>query len=234
MHIYLIEDDLKLAKLIQLFLLKQGFTIDIFNSVADYKRHSATFIPALIICDVMLPDGNGFELFQQLSDEHTCPIIFLTALDSDQSHIKGLNLGAYDYLIKPLKPELLLAKINAILRQSDTSQPCDSTEKPLTLNHTKREAYFTGIPLNLNDSEFEIIAFLIKNSPQPVSREVLFKQVIGRNYNGLDRAIDLKISRLRKKLTILFSNHKSTITLDIKSVRSKGYCLDIINAKANK
>ncbi|MBE0377959.1 response regulator transcription factor [Pseudoalteromonas prydzensis] len=233
MHIYLIEDDLKLAKLIQLFLLKQGFTIDIFNSVADYKRHSATFIPALIICDVMLPDGNGFELFQQLSTEHTCPIIFLTALDSDQSHIKGLNLGAYDYLIKPLKPELLLAKINAILRQSDTNQH-ESNEQPITLNHTKREAYFIGMPLNLNDSEFEIIAFLIKSAPHPVSREMLFKQVIGRNYNGLDRAIDLKISRLRKKLTTLFSNQKSDITLDIKSVRSKGYCLDIINTEKSK
>ena len=233
MHIYLIEDDLKLAKLIQLFLLKQGFTIDVFNSVADYQQHNATFIPALIICDVMLPDGNGFELFQQLSTEHTCPIIFLTALDSDQSHIKGLNLGAYDYLIKPLKPELLLAKINAILRQNDPTQH-ESSEQPLTLNHAKREAYFTGMPLNLNDSEFEIIAFLIKNSPHPVSREVLFKQVIGRNYNGLDRAIDLKISRLRKKLTQLFSEQKSDITLDIKSVRSKGYCLDIINTDKNK
>ena len=79
--------------------------------------------------------------------------------------------------------------------------------------------------MNLNESEFEIIAYLAKNTHEPVSREVLFKHVIGREYDGLDRAIDLKISRLRKKLKETISEQKET--LDIKSVRGKGYSLDI-------
>nr|WP_268841484.1 helix-turn-helix domain-containing protein [Pseudoalteromonas sp. ACER1] len=79
--------------------------------------------------------------------------------------------------------------------------------------------------MNLNESEFDIIAYLAKNMPQPVSREVLFKHVIGREYDGLDRAIDLKVSRLRKKLKDTISSHKNS--LDIKSVRGKGYSLDI-------
>lgn len=234
MHIYLIEDDLKLASLIQRFLLKQGFTIDVFNSIADYTHHQATFIPALIICDVMLPDGNGFDLFTRLNSEHHCSVIFLTALDSEHSHIKGLNLGAADYLIKPIKPELLLAKIKAILRINNTTSAGSNINQLLQLNPVRREAKFAEVALNLNDSEFEIVSFLMKHSPQPVSREILFKQVIGRDYNGLDRAVDLKISRLRKKLNLLFSKHKKNITLDIKSVRSKGYYLDILNHARNE
>ncbi|MBQ4832150.1 response regulator transcription factor [Pseudoalteromonas sp. MMG010] len=230
-HIYLIEDDVKLAKLIQMFLLKHGYTLDVFNSVTAYQDHQATFIPSLIICDVMLPDGNGFELFKQLQNEHTCPIIFLTALDSNQSQIKGLNLGACDYLVKPIMPNLLLAKVNAILRQSTINNQHISEYKQLTLDHQNKTISFAKLDLNLNENEYEIVAFLVKNAPHPVSREVLFQHVIGREYDGLDRAIDLKVSRLRKKLTALFNaSYELNCRLDIKSVRGKGYCLDIQTA----
>ena len=97
-HIFLIEDDVKLASLIQTFLLKHGYTIDVFNTAGAYRSSEITFMPSLIICDVMLPDGNGFELISQLKEKYSCPVIFLTALDSVQSQIKGLNLTATNYL----------------------------------------------------------------------------------------------------------------------------------------
>ncbi|MEJ6531497.1 response regulator transcription factor [Pseudoalteromonas lipolytica] len=224
-HIFLIEDDVKLASLIQKFLLKHGYTIDVFNTAETYRNSDITFMPSLIICDVMLPDGNGFELISQLKEKYSCPVIFLTALDSVQSQIKGLDLGAYDYLVKPIKPELLLAKIKTIIAHTIGQDSFSNEYDLLRIDSKKRDIFFKGKALNLNDSEFEIIAYLAKNSPQPVSREVLFKHVIGREYDGLDRAIDLKISRLRKKLKETISEHKES--LDIKSVRGKGYSLDI-------
>lgn len=224
-HIFLIEDDIKLASLIQQFLLKQGYTVDVFNSIKAYKQHIDTFIPAIIICDIMLPDGNGFELINNLKDKHACPVVFLTALDCVQSQIKGLNLGAYDYLVKPIRPELLLAKIQTIITHTREQESVNSHTHNLKLDIKKRDAYFYSSPLSLNDNEFEIISYLAKNSPQPVSREMLFKHVIGREYDDLDRAIDLKISRLRKKL----KEQKFTkgASIDIKSVRGRGYSLDI-------
>jgi DNA-binding response OmpR family regulator len=224
-HIFLIEDDVKLASLIQKFLLKHGYTIDVFNTAEAYRNSDITFMPSLIICDVMLPDGNGFELISQLKEKYSCPVIFLTALDSVQSQIKGLDLGAYDYLVKPIKPELLLAKIKTIIAHTIGQDSFSNEYDLLRIDSKKRDIFFKDKALNLNDSEFEIIAYLAKNSPQPVSREVLFKHVIGREYDGLDRAIDLKISRLRKKLKETISEHKES--LDIKSVRGKGYSLDI-------
>ncbi|WP_462146801.1 response regulator transcription factor [Pseudoalteromonas gelatinilytica] len=224
-HIFLIEDDVKLASLIQTFLLKHGYTIDVFNTAEAYRSSEITFMPSLIICDVMLPDGNGFELISQLKEKYSCPVIFLTALDSVQSQIKGLNLGAYDYLVKPIKPELLLAKIKTIIAHTVGQDNFSHQIDILRIDNKKRDIYFHNTALNLNESEFEIIAYLAKNTPQPVSREVLFKHVIGREYDGLDRAIDLKISRLRKKLKEIISEQKEA--LDIKSVRGKGYSLDI-------
>lgn len=220
-HIFVIEDDLKLANLIQKFLLKQKFTVDVFNTVQEYCDHNTTFTPSLIICDVMLPDGNGFSLIGNLKKNHDCPIIFLTALDSVQSQIKGLELGANDYLVKPIRPELLLAKVRNIINQQGLNQQSQS----LYIDAKKRDAIFLKTPLGLNDNEFEIISFLAKSSPKAVTREVLFKHVIGREYDGLDRAVDLKISRLRKKLKTLFADKEAS--LDIKSVRGKGYSLDI-------
>ena len=142
-----------------------------------------------------------------------------------QSQIKGLNLGAYDYLIKPIKPELLLAKIKTIIAHTVKQDSFSDHSDCLRIDSKKRDIYFHNTALNLNESEFDIIAYLAKNMPQPVSREVLFKHVIGREYDGLDRAIDLKVSRLRKKLKDTISSHKNS--LDIKSVRGKGYSLDI-------
>ncbi|RZF94818.1 response regulator transcription factor [Pseudoalteromonas sp. N1230-9] len=224
-HIFLIEDDIKLASLIQKFLLKHGYTIDVFNTAQAYHNGEITFLPSLIICDIMLPDGNGFELITQLKEKYSCPVIFLTALDSVQSQIKGLDLGAYDYLIKPIKPELLLAKIKTIIAHTVGQSDNSDTHGPLRIDNLKKDIYFQCTALNLNESEFEIIAYLAKNSPLPVSREILFKHVIGREYDGLDRAIDLKISRLRKKLKDTINQHSNS--LDIKSVRGKGYSLDI-------
>lgn len=221
-HLFLIEDDLKLANLISKFLNKQGYSLDVFNTVHAYLNFEQTVQPTLIICDIMLPDGDGFELMNTLKQKHTCPIIFLTALDSVDSQIKGLNMGAYDYLVKPIKPELLLAKVKNIIAHNNKLTEPDGT---LKIDNHKQEVYLLGTALQVNENEFEIIAYLANNAPKPVSREVLFEHVIGREYDGLDRAIDLKISRLRKKIKELPLSEQ--VSFDIKSIRGKGYSLDI-------
>lgn len=219
-QVLLIEDDKELASLISRYLSKNGLDVNIVNSIAAFKA-SFEQQPDIILCDVMLPDGNGFELFPQLKKHFSCPVLFLTALDSDRSQIKGLNLGANDYLIKPIRPELLLARINNSLRLSGKGEATKAIG-PLRLDTTHRQLHYQQHQLNLNDDEVRLFALFIQSYPTPLSRETLFKEIIGREYDGLDRAADLKISRLRRKI-----RDHGIEELDIISIRGEGYLLQV-------
>ncbi len=220
-QVLLIEDDKELASLISRYLSKNGLDVNIVNSIAAFKAHFDQLQPDIILCDVMLPDGNGFELFPQLKKHFSCPVLFLTALDSDRSQIKGLNLGANDYLIKPIRPELLLARINNSLRLSGKGEATKAIGQ-LKLDTTHRLLHCKEQQLNLNDDEVRLFSLFIQHYPTPLSRETLFKEIIGREYDGLDRAADLKVSRLRRKI-----RDHGIEGLDIISIRGEGYLLQV-------
>lgn len=218
-QLLLIEDDKELANLVCRFLANHGFSVRTVASVAQFQQFRCEHSPDLVICDIMLPDGNGFDLYPQIKRRFNSPILFLTALDSDRSQIKGLNLGANDYLIKPIRPEVLLARINTLLR--NLGRPSAHKQVgPLRLDDASRTLHCNDNKVALNDGEFQLLSYLVAHHPTPAPRETLFKEVIGREYDGLDRAIDLKVSRLRKK----FRTHNMEM-LDIRSVRGQGYSL---------
>ncbi|MFC3031037.1 response regulator transcription factor [Pseudoalteromonas fenneropenaei] len=220
-YILLLEDDEELASLTSRYLRTQGFEVEILSSLKAIQAYHNFAKPDLLLCDVMLPDGNSFDIFPFLERHFPCPIIFLTALDEDKDQITGLNIGACDYLVKPIHPEVLLAKINAILRAIGKVKTLKMVGGA-SLDDKAQQLHVGNTVITLNSDEVKILHCLFSNYPNHVSRESLFNEVLARMYDGLDRAVDLKVSRLRKKL------QKHGVTeIDFVSHRGLGYYIKV-------
>ncbi|WP_159821927.1 response regulator [Colwellia sp. 20A7] len=220
-HILLVEDDLRLANLIAKFLKQNGFHVSMLHqgdSVVNFlQKHS----PDLIILDVMLPKEDGFSVCRKIRNSYAQPIIFLTAKDSDFDHVLGLEIGADDYIIKPVEPHVLLARINMLMRRKKHSEKMsvdNLTFGQLSIFKTSRQVTLSSEPIELTSHEFELLWLLAINAGEPQSREYIHKQMIGREYDGLDRSVDVRVSRLRKKLGDCTKNPYRIIT-----VWGKGY-----------
>lgn len=205
-RIILIEDDIRLSQLIQTFLTEQGFDIHAAESGAGLMEEVKLNPPDLIILDVMLPGEDGFTLCKKLRPFYAGPLLFMTAKSSDFDQVLGLELGADDYVIKPVEPRVLLARISALLRRSAESshQHSDNEEKlvfgRLHIDKSSRMVKLQDEPIQLTSHEFDMLWKLASNASSLVERETLYTELIGREYDGLDRSADVRISRLRKKL----------------------------------
>lgn len=222
-RILLIEDDRGLALGICEYLRAQQIQI---THVADASSAlTAQGDYDLVLCDIMLPDGNGLNLLVKLQQRRSCPVLFLTALSSAEDQICGLEAGAADYLCKPIDPSLLLAKIRSCLRASQRQlQPYRQLAlHDLVIDFSLNRALLAGKPLQLTSLEFDILCFFIARPGQIISRELLFQHLVGREYDGLDRAIDVRISRLRKHL-----EHLAVHGLSIVTVRGQGYLFNYL------
>lgn len=223
----LVEDDAELASLIQDYLHKHGFTVQV---VGD-GHHALSCIletrPDLVLLDIMLPGLSGLEVCRQVRPHYTAPILMLTALDDDVDQMLGLELGADDYIVKPIKPRLLLSRIRALLRRSTlmsdkgASLIGDVANAPsLHIDLSSRSVLLNGEQVHLSTAEFDLLALLMSEAGQVVSRETIVQHLRGFDYDGLDRSIDRRISRLRRKL-----NDDPIEPQMIKTVRGKGYLL---------
>lgn len=226
-RIVLVEDDAELAKLIADFLTRYNFEV---THVSDGREAVGLILehqPDLVILDVMLPGLNGMEVCQRVRSQFSGMILMQTALDDDADQMRGLEIGADDYVVKQVRPQLLLSRINALLRRSSSLPPRPAADLPtalrllgpLSLHPQKREARLHRVRLDLTSAEFELLMLLADSAGQVVTRDDLIKQVRGFDYDGLDRSIDRRISRLRKKL-----NTDAGDSL-IKTVRGVGYQL---------
>jgi DNA-binding response OmpR family regulator len=222
-HILLVEDDIRLSQLVSKFLEQNGFQVSVLNqgdqAISYIQKNSID----LIILDVMLPKLDGFSICRKVRDSFDNPIIFLTAKDSDFDHVLGLEIGADDYIIKPVEPHVLLARINMLLRRhSNVKQSkVDSFNfGQLSINKSSRQVELFNQVVELTSHEFELLWLLAQNAGEPQSREYIHKKMIGREYDGLDRSVDVRISRLRKKLDDNTDNPTRVIT-----VWGKGYML---------
>ncbi len=216
--ILLIEDDIELAHLICSFLGKHQYHVLHLNNANGLGSITLNTID-LILCDINLPGKDGFSVLSEVRETFDGPIVMLTARSDDKDHIKGLHLGADDYLIKPIAPKLLLARISKLLDNPNTYSP---TEIPfnLILDKSKNLLKINEQSLSLTQSEFILLSTLYKHCEQVISRDELFTQCVGRDYDGLARTIDGRIVRLRKKLESL-----NPETLQLKTVWGKGYLL---------
>lgn len=220
--ILLVEDDHQLSDLVTDFLTSEGFHVKQEFRGDTVAKRVKLFNPDLIVLDIMLPGKDGFSVCRDLRPSYTGPILMLTAKSTDFDQVLGLEIGADDYVIKPVEPRVLLARINALLRRGKLpDQQSEDTEiniGQLFINRTSRDVTLHGEPIELTSQEFDLLWLLAGKAGEVQNRDYIYKAVVGREYDGLDRSIDVRISRLRKKL------HDSNETpLRIKTVWGQGY-----------
>lgn len=217
----LAEDDQRLAQLVHAFLEQQGFTVLIEGNGLAVERRIRDDRPDLVILDVGLPGKNGLDICRDIRNQFQGPILMLTARDSDADQVLGLEYGADDYVIKPADPTVLLARIRALFRRAMPHKPQQNQELQfgqLIIKEAQRTALMAAQSLPLSSHEFDLLLTLAKHAGDVLSREFLFKAVYHREYDGLDRSVDVRISQLRKKL-----GDDSDTPEKIKTVWGRGY-----------
>lgn len=218
----LVEDDAELAGLVREFLQGAGFVVTVEGRGDRAVEVVRAADPDLVILDVMLPGQSGIEVCRELRRSSQVAILMLTALGDDVDQIVGLEVGADDYLVKPLRPRLLLARVRALLRRS-LAGPGGSEPRrflrtgPLAIELTARRVLVAGEEIPLTTAEFDLLALLACRCGEVVSRDELYQELRGLPYDGIDRSIDLRVSRVRAKL--------GAAAELLKSVRSVGYLL---------
>lgn len=223
-RIMLVEDDLELAELIKDFLQNYEFQIDIVSDGFHAVDEILSNQPDLVILDIMLPGQSGMEVCKAIRSKYHGMILMQTALDDDIDQVMGLELGADDYIVKQVKPRLLLSRIRALLRRHERLTTEGSKDDlqlgPLVINLQHRSVTLHQQALKLTTSEFELLLLLARHVGQVVSRDDIAQHIRGFEYDGLDRSIDRRISRLRRTL----NDDPNEPTL-IKTIRGVGYQL---------
>ncbi|TKI08072.1 two-component system response regulator RstA [Martelella alba] len=226
--IVFVEDDADVGNLIAAWLAKHDFEV-ILEGRGD--RAQDVIIrekPDLVLLDILLPGKDGMTLCRDLRPLYHGPIVLLTSLDSDMNHILSLEMGANDYILKTTPPAVLLARLRLHLRQNsatarEPAAPAGAVGSvlhfgQLSIDLTNREVVLGNENITLSTSDFELLWELATHAGKIMDREALLKNLRGVSYDGLDRSIDVAISRLRKKL---YDNALEPFR--IKTVRNKGY-----------
>lgn len=227
-RILLIEDDVRLATLIKDYLSGQGFTVSIDGRGDSGARRIVAETPDLVILDLMLPGLDGLSVCRTVRHNYQGPVLMLTAREDDTDQVVGLELGADDYVKKPVEPRVLLARIRALLRRFSPSPEANGhpaavmTEElvfgALRLNQASQTVTLDNAAVDLTSNEFNLLWILASNSGRVLDRDLLFRKSRGIAYDGLDRSVDIAISRLRKKL-----GDSATKPWRIKTVWGTGY-----------
>jgi two-component system alkaline phosphatase synthesis response regulator PhoP len=197
--ILIVDDEEKIRELIRMNLELAGYKCDEAEDGEMALEKLNKFSPDLALLDIMLPKKNGYEIAQSFIKQNV-PIIFLTAKDSVTDKVKGLKLGADDYIVKPFESMELLARIEVVLRR--TGKFSDVFEyRNIKVDFAKREVFKNNEKIEMTAQEFELLKVLIQNKNLALSREKLLESAWGYDYYGDTRTVDMHIQRLRKKLS---------------------------------
>ena len=215
-YILVVEDDYKSQQLLQQFLTSNGYKVDCANDglegIQMYKDRNYN----LILLDIVMPNLDGFSMCKMIRKESDVPIIFVTALSSESDQIKGFDLLCDDYIVKPFSYNLLIKRIEAVLRRSKEDKAgVYLTFEKIKLNLKTYSAEIDGKIIDLTLKEFNILKSLIENYPQVVTREKLLDSIWGYDYYGDTRIVDAHIKNVRKKIILPY----------IKTVKGIGYTL---------
>lgn len=225
--IILVEDDERLALLVVEYLEQHDLSVTVEYRGDTAVKRILESDPDLIILDVMLPGMDGLQVCKFVRQEINCPILMLTAKNDDIDQVLGLEFGADDYITKPVQPRVLLARIRALLRRTTTKfQPNlkqtlygnELVFNEIRINKSSRQLYINDNPIELTNTEFELLWLLANNAGEILSRDKILASLRGIGYNGLNRSTDITISRLRKKIGD--TEHPSQ---KIKTIHRKGY-----------
>lgn len=217
----IVEDDQHLAELTRDFFEQFEFNCTVEGNGEKALNLAVASEPDVILLDIMLPEVDGIQICKQIRDRVRSKIVMLSARTDTIDQVLGLEIGADDYVSKPAEPRLLLAKVRAVLRRDNT--PSKSQNETLTfadfvLNPQKRELTRNGVTIDLSTHEYDLLLMLSKNPGRVISREDIFQQIRGVEYDGQNRQADILISNLRGKLES--EPHAPNL---IKTIRSRGY-----------
>jgi len=201
-RILVVEDDKKTSASIEMYLRHEGYETDIALTGDDGLARATRSRPDLVILDLMLPGMNGLEICRALRSQSAVPIIMLTARSTEDDLLRGLDLGADDYVTKPFSPRELMARVRAVLRRKE---PADGPQKKivagdLVLDPSSHEAVVRGQAVVLTASEFRILETLARAPGRVYNREELMQRSFGDSYDGMDRTIDVHIKNIRRKI----------------------------------
>lgn len=222
MRILVVEDDRKVASFLERGLREEGYAVDVSNDGDDGSTMAHVYDYDAIVLDVMLPGKNGWELLGALRTAGvTTPVLFLTARDAVRDRVKGLELGADDYLVKPFAFAELLARVRTLLRRG-ASPATDSTltVADLELDLMRRRVVRGGRRIQLTAKEFSLLELLIRHKEEVLPRSMIASQVWDMNFDSSTNVVDVAIRRLRAKIDDPFERKL------IHTVRGMGYMLD--------
>ncbi len=222
--ILLVEDDAALANMVADFLNGHEFEAAIESRGDTAPARILQEHPDAVVLDLNLPGLDGFEVCRRIRDQYHGAIVMLTARGEEVDEVVGLEAGADDYLSKPVRPHALLARLRIHLRRVT---PSEASSQPvrvgsMVVDASRRSVEIEGQSIDLTTAEFDLLKLLADNAGNTLSRNDIYQQIHGMRYDGLDRSIDLRISRLRKKL-----GDDPARPQRIKSIRGVGYMLAI-------
>jgi two-component system OmpR family response regulator len=225
--VLVVDDEPGIIELASAYLRRDGFTVKTARTGRRALDAIATQLPDLVVLDLMLPDISGEEICTTLRRHSAVPILMLTAKSAEADRLRGLALGADDYLVKPFSPRELVARVRAILRRAG-----DSTEPPadllvvdagrLEVDVAAHEARLGGIPVPLTVAEFRLLAALARQPRRVFSRFELLQAVQGPDVEGIERTVDVHVMRLRRKMDEVLPGSSDYVT----TVYGVGYRLD--------
>ncbi|MFD2229608.1 response regulator [Alkalimarinus sediminis] len=232
-RILIVEDDERLADLTKEYLESNGLVVSVEGNGALAVDRIKNEKPDLVVLDLMLPGEDGLSICRKVRPYYNGPILMLTARTDDLDQVLGLEMGADDYMSKPVRPRVLLARIRALLRRITDQSSSDETndagssdgEEPvrlvfnnLVVDRSMREAWLNDESIELTSAEFDLLWLLSSSAGTVLSREEIFTALRGIEYDGQDRSIDVRVSRIRPKI-----GDDPVHPKRIKTVRSKGY-----------
>lgn len=226
-HLLIVEDDDQLAELLLEYLGMHGFELSRVSSGDAGAEAILETQPELVILDLMLPGMNGLDVCRRVRDAYFGAILMLTASQSEADHVAGLELGADDFVTKPIEPRVLLARIRTQLRRLGVGRESSRNGKngilnigSLEVDTSSRKVSVAGQQVPLTTMEFDVLSMLANDAGNVVKREDLYTHVIGIEYDGNDRGLDVHVSRIRRKL-----QRSGFDPSQLKSVRGVGYLL---------
>ncbi len=199
-RILVIEDEEKISSIVKGYLQKEGFIVTVASTGQEGLNRLAEGYD-LVILDLMLPDMEGEEICRFIREDSNIPIIMLTAKSDEEDRVKGLGIGADDYVVKPFSPRELVARVKALLRRVSPRQKVYSFNNgDLVIDMEKMEVRKGGTPIELTNTEFKLLQCLADRPGQVFTRLQLINLILGYDFEGYDRTIDAHIKNLRHKI----------------------------------
>ncbi|WCE31420.1 response regulator transcription factor [Vibrio sp. SCSIO 43137] len=218
--ILIIEDDRVIARLIKLYLDAEGYQVEMIFTGENAISVIREFNPDVVILDLMLPGKDGVDICREARDFFRGMILVLTASVDEMSEVSLFKFGADDYVTKPVKGNILLARVEALLRRAPATSTAELSSTGFLVEKESQRVFYRSEEIRLTPSEFDVFNLLFENFAKVVSREEFCKAVRGFEYNASDRTVDMRVSGLRKKLV---ENNVNEVL--IKTLRNKGYML---------